>query len=41
MAKRKQIRDKWKAWRKVQEANTRKRKAIRFTQAQEAAKTEK
>jgi len=35
MAKRKQIRDKWKAWRKEQLAENRRQKAIRFAKAGE------
>jgi|GEM_PF-2195825 hypothetical protein len=40
MAKRKQIRDKWKAARKIQLANNRKRKAIRITTGKEAPPAE-
>jgi hypothetical protein len=38
MAKRKQIRDKWKLWRKEQLAENRKQKAIRFVKAAAAEK---
>ena len=40
MAKRKQIRDKWKEWRKEQLAENRKQKAIRFVKAEESTQTD-